>query len=484
MSHDVTNIFDEIADLRVEYRRLILEALREGLAAISQVKDSGKYIGTYFEFPNLSFNKNGLPSLSSTFGQGPVDYRGCFASYGGSKPLISDNELQSFNNVVDFVRSHEALQRRFTIATNPNALTEVSIEIDKIFIIQGIKDCIERYIHKNKSFSHSEDMAAAAVEPSISYIFDSHLKIDISVPILFLKFYFNSFQLADDISIERITELEHKARFKINSYNVSAHRHVINSATHALVLKRWSVPNVERMWNFDVLSKARAYPIEQIDQFFAALRINSSVHTGYAQVYAVAEGWAAHCTADLPYLQGVTMRAYPSWFEDYYWNNDDLPLISEKDASDVKAIFGQILSANENAIKLALKRLNRCLVRDDEEDAVLDATIALEALLSDGNQEMTHKLALRVGALLKLEEKQGSRPAQAFSDVKKIYSYRSEIVHGSKNPDKKRMIKINEQRSVPAHALLIDYLKMVLRVLLKNEKYREPRKIDEELLLG
>jgi hypothetical protein len=97
---------------------------------------------------------------------------------------------------------------------------------------------------------------------------------------------------------------------------------------------------------------------------------------------------------------------------------------------------------------------------------------------------MTHKLALRVGALLKLEEKPTSSPAQAFSDVKKIYSYRSQIVHGSKNPDKNRTIKINEERSVQAHSLLIDYLKMTLRVLLRNEKYREPKRIDEDLLLG
>jgi hypothetical protein len=484
MTSDTTNIFEEIKDLREEYQRLSLKAMREGLTAISQAKESGKYIGTYFEFPTLSFNKNGFPNLSSPFGSGPVDYRGCFTSYTNTKPLINESELQSFNELVEFVRSHEALRRRFTISANPEELSKANLEIDKILIISGIKDSIERHIHTYHSFSYSEDLAAAALAPTIAYVFDSHLRIDISIPILFLKFDFDRFQLAADISVERIPDLQHKARFKINSYNVSAHKQVINSATHALVLKGWSVPNSAHMWNFDTLSKARAYPIEEIDQFFAALRINSPVHTGYAQVYAIAGGWAASCTADLPHLEGVTMRAYPSWFEDYYWNADDFPLISDSVFSGVKATFNQIQSTKENAIKLALKRLNRCLVRDDEEDAVLDATIALEALLSDGNQEMTHKLALRVGALLKLEENPMSQPAQAFSDVKKIYSYRSEIVHGSKNPERKRIIKITEERSVPAHSLLIDYLKMTLRVLLKNEKYREPKRIDEDLLLG
>jgi hypothetical protein len=484
MNSDTTNIFEEIKDLREEYRRLSLEAMREGLAAISQAKDAGKYIGTYYEFPTLSYNKNGFPNLSSPFGSGPVDYRGCFNSYTGAKPLINEQELQSFNKLVEFVRSHEVLQRRFTISANPEALTKANLKIDKILIISGVKDSIERYIHTYNNFSYSEDLAESAMAPTISYVFDSHLKINISVPILFLKFDFDKFQLAAEISVERIPDLEHKARFKISSYNVSAHKQVINSATHALVLKGWSVPNSAHMWNFDILSKTRAYPIEEIDQFFAALRINSPVHTGYAQVYAIAGGWAASCTADLPYLEGVTMRAYPSWFEDYYWNAAEFSLISNNVFSEIKTTFNQIQSTKENAIKLALKRLNRCLVRDDEEDAVLDATIALEALLSDGNQEMTHKLALRVAALLKLEENPMSHPAQAFSDVKKIYSYRSEIVHGSKNPEKKRIIKITEEKSVPAHTLLIDYLKMTLRVLLRNEKYREPKRIDEDLLLG
>jgi hypothetical protein len=342
MKSDTNNIFEEIKHLRDEYRRLSLEAMRDGLAAISRAKDSGSYIGTYYEFPALSFNKNGFPNLSTSFESGPVDYRGCFVSYTKTKPLVDENELQSFNELVNFVKSHEALRRRFTFSENTEALTKADLDIGKIITISGIKDSIERYIHANHDFTYSEELAALSLAPVISYIFDIHLKIDISVPILFLKFDFDNFQLTSDVSIERIPDLQHKARFKINSYNVSAHKQVINSATHALVLKGWSVPNSAHMWNFDTLSKARAYPIEEIDQFFAALRINSSVHTGYAQVYAVAMGWAASCTADLPYLEGVTMRTYPSWFEDYYWTAEEFPLISNEVLSNVKAIFNKI----------------------------------------------------------------------------------------------------------------------------------------------
>ncbi|WP_349343612.1 hypothetical protein [Marinobacter sp. MMG032] len=399
-------------------------------------------------------------------------------------PHKTEETLKSFSDLVEFVRTHDQLHRRFTVQGSPNPDKELKIEFDKILILSGVKDCIERYIHRFGDFEYDQEKAVSAVEPTVSYIFNQKLDIEISVPILFLGFNFDSFQIADGISIERISKSHHRARYKVKSYNTSTHQNVVSSATHALVLKGWYVPNTERMWDFDILSKTRAYPIELIDEFFGALRVITQVETGYAQVYAVAKEWEAHCTADLPYLKGATLRSYPSWFEDYYWNIENVPALSDEEMDEAKIIFNKVQSAKENSISLALRRLNRCVIRDDEEDAVLDATIALEALLSDGNQEMTHKLALRVGALSKLDDRSQKNPSQAFKDVKKIYGYRSAIAHGSRDLDKKRIIKITEEKSTTAHDLVVDYLRMTLRVVLKHEKYRAPKVIDEQLLLG
>lgn len=482
MRSDKPDIFESIEELRGDYVKLLLKALEEGLSAVGEVESSGRYIGKYYDFPSLFFNRNGLPRLSSTIGNGPTDYRDCFASW-GEKPHINEDEIESFNDLVKFVRSHEPLHKRFTINGNPNPDKELKIEFDKINVLSGVKDCIERYRHKFGQFEYEQEKALCSVAPTVSYIFDKNLDIEISVPILFLDFNFESYRIADGISIEKIPKLHHKARHNVKSYNMSAHQNVVSSATHALVLKGWFVPNAERMWDFDVLSKARAYPIDLIDQFFGSLRMITPVDTGYAQVYAVAKGWEAHCTADLPYLQGATLRSYPTWFEDFYWNSEKVPTVSDEEMDEAKVIFNKIQSATENSIRLALRRLNRCVIRDEEEDAVLDATIALEALLSDGNQEMTHKLALRVGALARLDDRTKRNPMQAFKDLKKIYGYRSAIAHGSRDFEKKRIIKITEEKSTTAHNLVVDYLKMVLRVLLKHEKYRSPKVIDEQLLL-
>lgn len=480
MSKKEGNIFDFINVLHDEYATLLLNALKDGLSAIKEACENSGYIGSYHDFPILSYNKNGLPSFSSSIGSGPIDYSNCFSSYGG-KPKVDEENIISFSTLVSFVQANSILYERFGIEHT----SVVSEKIEKFNIIAGIQDSINRYIHTYKTLDFDKDNGINAITPTLAYIFNKNLDIDICVPILFLNFPFDDYKIADGIYIERISEKLHLARYKIESFNTSAHKLVQSSATHALVLKGWHVPNSKRMWDFSILSQPRAYPLSIIDNFFAALRIATSVHTGYAQVYSVAKGWSAHAKADLPYLSGVTFRLYPTLFEDFYWNIDSIPTISIEQMSLIANLNNLISSAKENSIHLSIKRLNQCLVRDSEEDSVLDATIALEALLSDdSNQEMTHKLSMRIGALTRLDSSFSNTPYQTFNDVKKIYAYRSAIVHGSKNLESKRIIKIDEENEVDTHLLTVNYLRMVLKVLLENPQYRDPKIIDEKLLLN
>jgi len=477
------NVFDEIQEYTGDYIKLLLEAVKEGLYIAADAKNCGKYIGTYHDYPTLSHRESGLPNLSSSYGGGPIDYRNIYHSYGGDS-IAKENEIYSFVKLIEFVRSCPSLHYRFNleIDTPPGG---VDIKVDETFITSGIKDSIERYIHEFGTFEYDENKAIEAILPAIKYIFDKTLNIEIHVPILFIRFGFDEFELSKGVFIKRIEDNDHLARTRVKSYNTSAHELVTSSATHAFVLKGWSVPNNERMWNFNTLYELRAYPLDIINQFFGAFRISTDVDTGYSQVYSKSIGWGSSYTAKWPCLQGATIRAYPNWFEDYHWNEKEIPMISSSMVASIKDAYYSISNATENSIDLSIKRLNRCLVRDNEEDSVLDATIALEALLSDdGNQEMTHKLAMRVGALSKLDKNTNKTPGQAFKDIKSIYSYRSAIVHGSKSLDKKRVIKIDDENEITAHNLSVEYLKMVLRVLLENKKYRVPKVIDIELLLG
>ncbi len=476
------NVFEEIKNHKEKFCLLLNAAMKDGLSKVFEAKSSNKYIGTYYEWPLVSFYKNGLPILSTSNFQGAREYRKLF---GSKENEITESDIKSFGDFLTFVKSNSALESRFVVKQWMEVKDEGSYLFRDIFIYSVITDAIERYIHKYDCFEYNEDMANLIVDEIQSFVFLETLPIDIVVPILFVDFPFESSFISDGIEVRRMTEKEHQARYNIKSYNVSVHDSVLSSATHALVLKNWEVRNSPCGMEFNTLYNIRAYPTEIINKFFAAIRLCKNINTGYAQVLSFSHSWIRHCKGDLPQVIGTTTRAYPSVFEDYYWNIDSVPLVSNDEINSIGKVFCLLRDAKENSIDLAVKRLNQCLVRDSEEDSVLDATIALETLLSDDdNQEMTHKLALRVGALTSLDKSFGKSPQQAFKDIKSIYAYRSAIVHGSKTLDKKRVVKLDDNKETTTHSLSIEYVRFVLKVLLNNPQYRKSKLIDSELLLG
>jgi lipopolysaccharide biosynthesis regulator YciM len=151
----------------------------------------------------------------------------------------------------------------------------------------------------------------------------------------------------------------------------------------------------------------------------------------------------------------------------------------------VVKVFTKIIESKNNRINIAIKRLNLCYERENEEDAIIDVTIAIEALLSDdNNQEITHKLALRIAALSKYDTMVKEAPNVIFEQIKKIYSFRSAVVHGSSSANKKKEIKLSTKEVVPAVKKGTEYIRMVIRVLLNYPRYQDPKLIDSELLLG
>src|SRR5260370_42543411 len=103
----------------------------------------------------------------------------------------------------------------------------------------------------------------------------------------------------------------------------------------------------------------------------------------------------------------------------------------------VRTLFAAVNSIQQTTggrrLELVIKRLNSCYMREEQEDAILDATIGLEILLSDGDtQEVTHKLALRLAALSTLVPGCEQQAATVFRNVKKaIYAFRSAVVPGN-----------------------------------------------------
>lgn len=150
---------------------------------------------------------------------------------------------------------------------------------------------------------------------------------------------------------------------------------------------------------------------------------------------------------------------------------------------EIKTIYNLLLDRTEERVSIATKRLNSCMTRDDAVDAILDATIGLEALLGDqGNQALSYKLRLRAAALTKLNliERNGDA---VFKDVKRLYDIRSQIVHGAAKRNRKVVGVFTDERYTEERGIAIDMLRFVLKSLLVFPKYLEPSEIDRELLL-
>jgi hypothetical protein len=62
---------------------------------------------------------------------------------------------------------------------------------------------------------------------------------------------------------------------------------------------------------------------------------------------------------------------------------------------------------------------------------LIDMITALEALYSDGTQELAYKVALRATIMT---EDELSKRAQTFRILKKAYAERSKVIHGTKVP--------------------------------------------------
>lgn len=476
---------------QIEFKKSVMAAVRIGLQRIQPLIAKDLIHSKHYNWYKISYYfDSGFPSFNEDHFDGPVDYGSAFYGQFGSAALIPVEKTEEFRNLLDFVRGNEYLRYRL-LPTYLNSPKSRSREIEKKAksmvdnsILWVPARIIDRYIYQHDTCNYSQDKFDAVYNPYARFLFANELHFDICIPILLLHYDFDKSQICPNVFIERIEDDYQLARAPLKGYASGVHDSVYSCATHMLVLAGWYVNNDNPAELSTMFSKTSFYPTDHVDKFFSALRILTGIPTGYGQLLIRPNDWAESYKAHLPPLEGTSIKKYPNAFENYYWNKEEIPKIESDIASKIGQLYMKILDTEQNSIHIAGRRLNSCFLRDDEQDAVIDATIGLEALLSDSPQEMTFKLAARVAALTRILPDYSKCPYEVYCDLKKIYDYRSAIVHGSTKADKKREIVYRDKERVPTSAMAIDYLRLILRILIENSEFRSPPKIDEKLLLG
>lgn len=456
---------------------LFCRAVDKGLEYV-RLAESGKiYIANHSDWPELLFRENGLPYVYST--DGPRNYGDAIRDHpvsmyglGAGDPVPEYRKEEKFLALVEYTKSQPRLSEYFQ-HEKPNDRGSSNLHL----IVAGL---IDRYVHVNKTTEMDRSRLLPDYLKIEKCLLNRTLPVIIMVPILFLFFEPVQFSINESISIERLSKELHLACGYRGPFSGSGNTLIESAATHGLFLSNCELKNENWMQQNAVMS-ADFYPVPLIDTLFAAIRISTGFQTGYAQMLTLPVGWASFFTADLAQAEGPSVENHPRYFD----FDAGPPTITSGETDGIRSTFENLqralLTKHAGRVRLAMDRLNLSSLRTRDEDGVIDAMIAMEALLSDGAQEMTHKVAMRLGALYKIADP--ARSEQAFKELKDVYRFRSMIVHGEANLDKHREIDRGGE-TIPAVDAAVEHLRNAFSVLIKHPSLLDPKQIDAFLLTG
>lgn len=469
----------------------VAPAVKSALAYVRMREAAGGCVATHDGFPELAYFENGMPRFGIAWGKEPRDYSRALDRELFFITKESQYDLRKqpeFLAVKAYFRDNAKIWEHCfaSRADDDKALQDSMLETEvKLFIAH----LVDRYIH----YYHDADFSTSNLLPiylplEAGFLLEK-LPVNVWVPILFVGFDIQELELEAGSYIRRIPEGIQLSRVDKKTNSPAIHEVVKGAATHAFVLTGYELANSTWGEWAGIANSVDAYPTDKVELLFAMLRLATGVDTGYAQLLLEPIDWARSYKATLPPLEGTAVRRYPAMFEAFYWNQPTVPSVDLSTLKQVVELYRGFVAIAEDKIKsrmmLALRRLNACLLRENEEDAILDVTGAMEVLLTPGdNAEITHKLATRLASLARFVAS-NEPPITVFRNIKQIYRHRSNVIHGNVTKlEKSKEIRINDAKIIPIVKLAADYLRLALQVLIKRPEYLDPNRIDEEMLLA
>lgn len=294
--------------------------------------------------------------------------------------------------------------------------------------------------------------------------FAGHLDGDIMVPLVLTNFEVEeSFHLADEYWLEPMSEAVHRARALHDDYR-DVSPLIAGAATHAVIRRDVSFVNPAGPLNVSGSPYDSSDTLAFVHHVLEAIHIVTGKKSGYAQVLVASDAWVSWrgWSGELPHLWNAsTMQGYPDDFQNG-WNREKEP-ISNAELGDIRTVLVALTASPKN-VQLAARRCLRTTFRSDIEDEILDATIGIEALLSQDRDELTHRMSLRAAAVLA----DTYRPDAIYNIVKQVYGQRSQIVHGG--TPKNSMVRF-EKTEFWAHHMAVFLLRALLESYLSGNRW-------------
>jgi hypothetical protein len=464
--------------------RALYEAVREVVlearSRFIEYRNGGGWISTVSEVFRYDEFNSGLPHLTRDLDSEIPDYKAPFGPNPGEWNPIAYGEWPSVKALASLAAGHEGLRRTSYFASLFSG--DERGELLYQYEIENIPfDVFARLMYVVGDGFGEMELCNVYCELEAGRLW-RELPISMLVPIACTRIEPEDAQIAPNIRVNALSTAQQLARASDNPNPLSSvNETVAMAASHALQIENARMKNREGS-TADPYMSLGFYPTAEIDRFFDALRVVTGLDTGYAQLYIAPQGWAQHFKLGLPTIMpGASARRYPPKFDYYGWLGEK-ESVSAPQLAEVAKLYG-VLSKRDQ-LGLAARRLSTGMLRETSDDAILDLLIGLEAALSDekSKTEITHKLAMRSAAVLA-----GSSdfvPADVFTRVKKLYEYRSAVVHGNaKGIVRLKTIEIDGAR-VASTDLAAYYLREVIRVLAMRDDLTNARAIDEKLILA
>jgi hypothetical protein len=465
-------------DRQTDLDRLVRDAVSQAHEQVRRLRDEGRIISRHYDYPSLDSFDSGQPRI--THGQGPIDYANIFKLATTDQWSVSFDAVPALDELAQLAIQDDDLRGRL-LAPGIEEMNEWRERFVTISASRIPLELLDRLLNTVGDSYTDADLWAAWL-PLRNGLLQEKLAVELVVPVCLA-----TFSTTDTIPatkwarVELLPEGEQRARMPKTIWNAAALDTVAAAATHAITISGYEIEGSRRMmldW-----SRPDFYPLDRIELAFEALRIATSATIGYAQIYIRPVGWAWDYKADLPpVIQGSFARRYPPTFDDYGWLRGP-EIVTETEITGMSTTLLELEKAGD-ALRLASRRFSNAALRADEDDAVLDLCIALEAALGDRQRnEMTYKLSLRSAAVLGLDASEGYDAATILQRVKRLYDWRSAVVHGD-DVSRARRKFVGEGDGATGLEVATSLVRAVLRKLVSHPELRSAEGIDTTVLLA
>jgi hypothetical protein len=429
--------------------------------------------------PSVSNFPSGWPNLTGAWlfppDDAPTDYSQLFSFTVDTLHPVAYADVPELVALIDYVSGRQDLKSRLHV---PSATGKTEFE-NRLFAYE-VADLPLSLLDRARAIgpASDDDLLLLYLERERAWLLDP-LPVEYIIPLALTALDLDAgLIIDDDTRLEPLDTAMQAARAPERLRLSTVPDPVVSAATHAIFLSGRELPNPgpgQRMFDrFD-----QALPLDDADLVCQALRILSDVEVGYAQVLSRPLGWADGWVHDLPPVATVrTLRHYPEWFDNYAWLREPNPI----ERTALEALPGTVtaLRAAPPHIGLAARRLSLAATRPADDDRTVDACIGLEALLSEGRDELSHRLALRAATALGTRSLHRPDPQTIYEAVKKVYAHRSAVVHGTPG-DKSRTLTLEGRTYVTADVAVL-LLRAVLADALSRPGGWTPKTLDSALL--